>query len=95
MIIRVRESPSPSPICRGSGIVPIPGSHREFRALPPTADPDRHRDRFSGDGSLAERGPAGPAVGILCALTTKEDPALPTRRAFWKSSDEDSSSTHE
>jgi hypothetical protein len=26
--------PSPSPICRGSGIIPIPGSHRGFRALP-------------------------------------------------------------
>ena len=26
-------SPSPSPICRGSGIIPIPGSHRGFRAL--------------------------------------------------------------
>jgi hypothetical protein len=25
--------PSPSPICRGSGIIPIPGSHRGFRAL--------------------------------------------------------------
>ncbi len=26
-------SPSESPICRGSGIIPIPGSHRGFRAL--------------------------------------------------------------
>ncbi len=25
--------PPPSPICRGSGIIPIPGSHRGFRAL--------------------------------------------------------------
>jgi hypothetical protein len=30
-------SPPPSPICRGSGIIPIPGSHRGFRALELTA----------------------------------------------------------
>jgi hypothetical protein len=28
-------SPPPSPICRGLGIIPIPGSHRGFRALVP------------------------------------------------------------
>ncbi len=27
-------SPPPSPICGGSGTIPIPGSHRRFRALP-------------------------------------------------------------
>jgi hypothetical protein len=31
--------PPPPPICRGSGIIPIPGSHRGFRALPRAGSP--------------------------------------------------------
>jgi hypothetical protein len=33
-------SPPPSPICGGSGIIPIPGSHRGFRALLTTSSYD-------------------------------------------------------
>jgi hypothetical protein len=60
-------SPPPSPICGGSGIIPIPGSHRGVRALPqrlPLSARSGQGDRRPRPSESGDQGGGDHGLGI-------------------------------